>query len=92
MRITVQLIVLMFSAAMLFTGCDQQMGKPVTDIIQPSKSSFEMAQKAMKKVNQRRTEAHQKAETAGDFSTVFTDSEKGSCKVCVRLFSRSQWS
>lgn len=56
------------------------MQKPVMEVIKPppppTQSSLEMAQAAMERVNQKRTEAYNKAEAADDFSTVFPDSEK----------------
>ena len=47
----------------------------VMDVISPTQSHIEKARMVMEKVNQRRTEAYQKAEKSGDFSTVFIDSE-----------------
>ena len=75
MKWIVQLIVLTFCVSTLFAGCDQQMTKPVMNVISPTKSHIERARDAMEKVNQRRTEAHQKAEETGDFFTLFIDSE-----------------
>ncbi len=75
MKWIVQLIVLTFCVSTLFIGCDQQMTKPVMNVISPTKSHIERARDAMEKVNQRRTEAHQKAEETGDFLTLFIDSE-----------------
>jgi hypothetical protein len=75
MKRIVQLIVLTFCVATLLTGCDQQMTKPVMNVISPTQSHIEKARMAMENVNQRRTEAYQKAEEAGDFFTVFIDSE-----------------
>ena len=51
------------------------MTKPVIGVISPTQSHIEKARTAMENVNQRRTEVHQKAEEAGDFFTVFIDSE-----------------
>ena len=75
MKRIVQLIVLTFCVATFLTGCDQQMTKPVMNVISPTQSHIEKARMAMENVNQRRTEAYQKAEEAGDFFTVFIDSE-----------------
>ncbi len=75
MKRIVQLIVLTFCVATLLTGCDQQMTKPVMTVISPTQSHIEKARMTMENVNQRRTEAYQKAEEAGDFFTVFIDSE-----------------
>ncbi len=69
------LIVLMLCAFVSLIGCDQEMKQPIMEIIPPPQSSLEKARAAMQKVNERRAEAHQKAETTGDFSTVFTASE-----------------
>ena len=75
MKRIVQLIVLTFCVATFLTGCDQQMTKPVMNVISPTQSHIEKARMAMENVNQRRTEALQKAEKAGDFFAVFIDSE-----------------
>ncbi|RKU29058.1 hypothetical protein C6499_09305 [Candidatus Poribacteria bacterium] len=76
MRLLILLIVLMLCAFVSLIGCDRVMQQPIMEIITPPQSSLEKAQAAMEKVNQRRTEAHQKAEETGDFSTVFTASEE----------------
>lgn len=65
----------MLCACVSLIGCDSEMQQPIMEIITPPQSSLEKAQAAMEKVNERRTEAHQKAEETGDFSTVFTVSE-----------------
>lgn len=77
MRSIAHLIMLIFCTVLLFTGCDQQMSKPIMEVIppSPSKSHIDKAREAVQQVNQRRTAAQQKAETADDFSTVFTESE-----------------
>ena len=75
MRLLMLLIVLMLCAFISLIGCEQGMKQPIMEIITPPQSSLEKARAAMQKVNERRTEAHQKAETTGDFSTVFTASE-----------------
>ena len=75
MRLFMLLIVLMLCAFVSLIGCDQEMQQPIMEIITPPQSSLEKAQAAMESVNERRTEAHQKAEETGDFSTVFTASE-----------------
>lgn len=60
-------------------GCDDQMKKPVMEMIPPpkppTKTHLQRAIEAMEKVNQRRTESLQKAEAAEDYLIVFTDSE-----------------
>lgn len=73
---------------MLIAGCDQGMQKPVMEVITPPEQkpefmppsqtpdSLEMAQAAMERVNIRRTEVHQEAESAGEFSSIFPDSER----------------
>ena len=80
MRLLMLLIVLMPCAFISLIGCDQGMEQPIMEIITPPQDSLEMgslekAQVVMERVNERRTEAHQKAEETGDFSTVFTASE-----------------
>jgi len=45
------------------------------EIVKPPQDSLEIARGAMERVNERRTEAHRKAEETGDFSTVFVASE-----------------
>ena len=80
MRLLMLLIVLMPCAFISLIGCDQGMEQPIMEIITPPQDSLEMgslekAQAVMERVNERRTEAHQKAEETGDFSTVFTASE-----------------
>ena len=80
MRLLIPLITLILCISVSLLGCDQEMTQPIMEIItSPSDSlemdSLEMARAAMERVNQRRTEAHQKAEETGDFSTIFTASE-----------------
>ena len=75
MRLLTLLIVLMLCVSGLLSGCDSAMTQPIKEIILPPQSALEKAQAAMEKVNERRTEAHQLAEAAGDFSTIFTASE-----------------
>ena len=80
MRLLTLLITLMLCVSVLLIGCDQEMTQPIMEIVTPPQDSLEMdslemAQAAIEKVNKRRTEAHQKAEETGDFSTVFTASE-----------------
>ena len=57
-------------------GCDEAMQQPIMEIVAPPPDALEMAQAAMERVNERRTEAYQAAEETGDFSTVFTASEE----------------
>ncbi len=66
---------LMLCLSVLLIGCDQEMTGPIMEIVKPPQDSLEMAQGAMERVNERRTEVHQKAEETGDFSTVFAASE-----------------
>ena len=80
MRLLTLLITLMLCVFVLLIGCDQEMTQPIREIVKPPQDSLEMgslemAQGSMEKVNERRTEAHQKAEETGDFSTVFAASE-----------------
>ncbi len=76
MRLIALPCILILCAAILFTGCPEQTKQPITDIITPSPpSSLQKATEAIERVNQRRTATYQKAEAAGDFSTVFIDSE-----------------
>ncbi len=80
MRLLTLLITLVLCVSVLLMGCDQEMTQPIMEIVKPPQDSLEMdslemAQAAMESVNERRTEAYQKAEEAGDFSTVFTASE-----------------
>ena len=80
MRLLILLITLTLCLSVLLLGCDQEMTQPVMEMITPPQDSLEMnslekAQAAMESVNERRTEAHQMAEAAGDFSTVFVTSE-----------------
>ena len=75
MRLLILLIMVMLCVSALFIGCNQRMEQPIREIVKPSENSLEKAKAAMERVNERRTEAHQKAEKTGDFSTVFTASE-----------------
>ena len=82
MRLLTLLIVLMLCVFALLTGCDQGMEQPIMQIITSPEqiitspeSSLEKARAAMKRVNERRIEAHRKAEETGDFFTVLTASE-----------------
>ena len=69
------LMALMLCVFALLVGCDRAMRQPITQIVTPTHDSLEKAQAAMERVNERRIEAHQKAEETGDFLTVFTISE-----------------
>ena len=64
----------------LFTlGCGEDVKEKTEteeDMVAETQTPLEKAQEAMGRVNDRRIEAHQKAEEAGDFSTVFEDAEK----------------
>ena len=83
MRLLTLLIVLMFCVSVLLGGCDPIMTQPITEIITPpdaeivtpTQSPSEKARAAIEKVNERRTDVHQIAEEAGDFSMIFTASE-----------------
>ena len=76
MRLLIPLTLLIFCLFMSLIGCDQIVKPPIMEIVKPPQDSLEMAQAAMQRVNERRTEAHQKAEETGDFSTLFTASEE----------------
>lgn len=65
----------MICVSVLLVGCDRVMRQSVMEIVPPPQESLEKARMAMKRVNERRAEAHQKAEEVGDFSFVFTASE-----------------
>lgn len=65
----------MLCVSVLLIGCDQEMTQPIMEIVKPPQDSLEIARGAMERVNERRTEAHRKAEETGDFSTVFVASE-----------------
>ena len=60
-------------------GCSDPMMKPIMEEISPpdppTKTHIQRAKEAMERVNQRRTESLQKAQAAGDYLIVFTDSE-----------------
>ncbi|MYK93584.1 hypothetical protein F4009_06215, partial [Candidatus Poribacteria bacterium] len=80
MKLLTLLITLMLCLSVLLIGCDQEVTQPIMEVVKPPQDSLEMdslelAQAAMERVNERRTEAHQKAEETGDFSTVFAASE-----------------
>jgi hypothetical protein len=64
--------------ATIFTfGCGEDMEKDVKkeEMVEETQTSLEKAQEAMARVNERRMEAYQKAEEAGDFSVLFTAAE-----------------
>jgi hypothetical protein len=65
----------MLCESALLIGCDQRMEQSIMQVMPLSESSIEKARAAMRRVNERRTEIYQKAEKAGDFSTIFTASE-----------------
>lgn len=69
------LILLRFCVFALFIGCDQGMRQPIMAIAVDPQDPLRKARMAMQRVNERRTEAHQKAEETGDFSTIFIASE-----------------
>ncbi|RKU23967.1 hypothetical protein C6503_01740 [Candidatus Poribacteria bacterium] len=75
MRLLILLITLMLCVSVLLIGCDQEITQPIMEIITPPQSPLEKAQAVIESVNERRTEAHQMAEEAGDFSTIFVASE-----------------
>lgn len=61
MRLLILLIMLMLCVSALFIGCNQRMEQPIREIVKPSENSLEKAKAAMERVNEKRTEAHQKA-------------------------------
>ncbi len=69
------LILIMLCESAFLIGCDQRMEQSIMQVVVPSESSIEKARSAMKKVNERRTEAQQRAEKTGNFSTILTSSE-----------------
>ena len=75
MRLTTPIFLFILSFAILFTACDQQMQKPVIDVISPPPTYVEMASETMERVNQRRITAQQNAAEAGDYSTILIASE-----------------
>ena len=77
MRLIAQLCVVTLFLVILFTGCNDSMSQPIKEIIPPPETpmNLEKAQADMARVNQRRTESQQRAETAGDYSAIFIDSE-----------------
>lgn len=80
MRSLTLLTPLMLCVSVLLIGCDEAMQQPIMEIVAPPQDSSEMdslekAQAAIERVNERRTEVHQKAEEIGNFSIVFTASE-----------------
>lgn len=79
-RINRLLMIFMVSITTVYIGCDdQQMTKPVMEIIDPtepiSMDPLEMAQQDIERVNQRRTEALEIAQETGDYITMFAASE-----------------
>ena len=81
MKLLIFLITLMLCVSVSLMGCGQEMTQPIMEIVAPPQDSLEMdslekAQVAIEKVNERRTAAHQMAEAAGDFSTIFVASER----------------
>ncbi len=77
MRLFTQFLAISLFAVILFTGCDGGMSKPIKNVIPPPKTptNLEKATADMARVNQRRTESQQKADTTGDYTAVFIDSE-----------------
>lgn len=75
MKLLVLLIVLMFCVTVLLTGCERPMEQPIMEIVVRPQSHIDKAKETMGRVNERRAEAQQKAEEAGDFSTILTASE-----------------
>ena len=75
MRLLTLLITLMLCVSVLLIGCNQEMTRPIMEVVKPPQGSLKMAQGAMERVNERRTEAYRKAEETADFSTVFAASE-----------------
>ena len=57
-------------------GCAEDMEEEMEEMmVEPEDTSLKKAQDAMARVNERRIEAHQKAEAAGDFSVLFAAAE-----------------
>lgn len=77
MRLIAKLYTVSLFLVILFTGCDQGMSQPIKEVIPPPETptNLEKASADMARVNQRRTESQQRAETAGDYSVIFIDSE-----------------
>lgn len=75
MRSLILMIALMLSVSLLLIGCDQAIRQPIMEVGTSRQDSLEKAQTAMKKVKERRTEAHRKAKKTGDFSAIFIASE-----------------
>ena len=77
MRLIAKLYVVSLFTIILFTGCDEGMSQPIKEIIPPPETPthIEKATADMERVNQRRTESQQKADTAGDYTAIFIDAE-----------------
>lgn len=82
MKLIAKFTVLLFCSALLFAGCDQEMTRPVMNVVSPPmdeslppQSFIERARGAMQNVNQKRVEAQQKAEKTGDYLNIFIASE-----------------
>ncbi|RKU26162.1 hypothetical protein C6497_13990 [Candidatus Poribacteria bacterium] len=80
MRYSRLLMTLVVFIASVFFGCgDQQMTKPIIDIIDPPEPTpmnyLQLAMEDMERVNQRRTEALMKAVETGDYTPMFLASE-----------------
>ncbi len=77
MRLIAKLYVVSLFTVILFMGCDQGMSQPIKEIIPPPETptNLEKATADMARVNQRRTESQQKADTAGNYTAIFIDSE-----------------
>ncbi len=71
------LLFFMLVATIFTFGCGEDMEKDVKkeEMVEETQTSLEKAQEAMARVNERRMEAYQKAEEAGDFSVLFTAAE-----------------
>ena len=81
-KFTSIIIFIFFSISILtvfIIGCDDQMTKPMMDMIAPTdppiQTPIQRAREAMERVNHRRTESLQKAEATEDYMIVFNDSE-----------------
>ena len=77
MRLITQLSIVCLFLVILFTGCDEGMSQPIKEVIPPPETptNLEKARTDMDRVNQRRTESQQRADTTGDYSAIFIDSE-----------------
>ncbi len=78
MRLFAKLYVVSLFLVILFMGCDEGRTPPIKEVILPPEkpTHIEKARADMARVNDRRIESQKRAETAGDFSSIFPDSER----------------